>query len=125
MNNNVSRLRLLYFFCFNKKIIRNLEFGAGFVFNFGLRLCFHRYRSRNCLDIYLTEQRKVDQLVPVVILVSGGVNMISPQVSFGILGAWVIGYKLWSALLARGLQSLGYVCICPDYRNFPQVHDIF
>lgn len=30
------------------------------------------------------------------------------------------GYKLWSALVARGLSHLGLVCVVPDYRNFPQ-----
>ena len=32
----------------------------------------------------------------------------------------VIGNKLWSALIARSLASLGYLIIVPDYRNFPQ-----
>lgn len=35
-------------------------------------------------------------------------------------GAWIIGYKLWCALIGRGLSSLGVLTIVPDYRNFPQ-----
>ena len=35
-------------------------------------------------------------------------------------GAWIIGYKLWSALLGREFARRGYVVIVPDYRNFPQ-----
>eukprot|EP01031_Cornospumella_fuschlensis_P042532 gene42532-51965_t len=43
---------------------------------------------------------------PIIIFVSGG--------------AWTIGYKLWSALVGRGLSALGYLVVVPDYRNFPQ-----
>jgi hypothetical protein len=50
--------------------------------------------------------RKPSEGVPVIVFVSGG--------------AWIIGYKLWSALMARELARLGYVVIVPDYRNFPQ-----
>ena len=35
-------------------------------------------------------------------------------------GAWIIGYKLWCALIGRGLSSMGVLTIVPDYRNFPQ-----
>ena len=35
-------------------------------------------------------------------------------------GAWIIGYKLWCALIGRTLSSMGVLTIVPDYRNFPQ-----
>ena len=35
-------------------------------------------------------------------------------------GAWIIGYKMWGALLARVLVPMGILVIIPDYRNFPQ-----
>ena len=43
---------------------------------------------------------------PVVIFVSGG--------------AWIIGYKVWGFIMGRILQQNGVLCVCPDYRNFPQ-----
>ncbi len=78
--------------------------------------------DRNYLDIYLPDDElglrkgarrgseKSDEPLkgnPVVILVSGG--------------AWIIGYKSWSALLGISLRRLGIVCVTPDYRNFPMV----
>jgi acetyl esterase/lipase len=46
-------------------------------------------------------------------------------------GAWMIGYKMWGALLARVLTHTGMTVILPDYRNYPfwgtvpdQVQDI-
>ena len=43
---------------------------------------------------------------PVVIFVSGG--------------AWIIGYRMWGFLLGLALQRAGVLCVCVDYRNFPQ-----
>jgi prenylcysteine alpha-carboxyl methylesterase len=95
--------QLLKYFFFNPFILRNVEYGLGSKF-------------RNVMDIYLpippsynrSASKKVRHhtLTPVVIFVSGG--------------AWMIGYKLWSALVGRGLAALGYLVIVPDYRNFPQ-----
>jgi prenylcysteine alpha-carboxyl methylesterase len=45
-------------------------------------------------------------LKPVVIFVTGGV--------------WIIGYRVWGALLAKSLLEFGVITICIDYRNFPQ-----
>jgi acetyl esterase/lipase len=46
-------------------------------------------------------------------------------------GAWMIGYKMWGALLARILTHTGMTVVLPDYRNYPfwgavpdQVQDI-
>jgi hypothetical protein len=98
---------LKYFFTDNY-VLRNIEYGKGVKF-------------RNVLDIYLPKTLSLDiktQLkegikiypleegTPVVIFVSGG--------------AWIIGYKLWSALVGRALSYYGVVTIIPDYRNFPQ-----
>jgi acetyl esterase/lipase len=95
---------LLKYWFFDSFILRNVEYGKG-------------ARARNLLDIYLPlpldilSQLKSDTKVysdgaPVVIFVTGG--------------AWIIGYKLWSALVGRALASLGILTIAPDYRNFPQ-----
>ena len=43
-----------------------------------------------------------------------------PVVIFLTGGAWIIGYKMWGALLARVLVPLGVLVVIPDYRNFPQ-----
>jgi hypothetical protein len=98
---------LKYFFTDNY-VLRNIEYGKGVKF-------------RNVLDIYLPKTLNLDlktQLkegiklypleegTPVIIFVSGG--------------AWIIGYKLWSALVGRALSYYGVVTIIPDYRNFPQ-----
>lgn len=101
---------LLKYWFLHPLILRNVEYGKGAKF-------------RNMLDIYLPfpldikEQWKHNLKVfkdgaPVVVFVSGG--------------AWMIGYKLWSALVGRGLASLGILTIVPDYRNFPQgnIHDM-
>ena len=97
-------LSLLRYYIFDAFIIRNIEYGKG-------------ARYRNLLDVYLPppyipkdgkkrKQPKIDRGVPVIVFVSGG--------------AWIIGYKLWSALMAREFARQGYVVIVPDYRNFPQ-----
>ena len=51
-------------------------------------------------------ETKPKQLKPVVIFVTGGV--------------WIIGYRVWGALLAKSLLEFGVITICIDYRNFPQ-----
>lgn len=98
-------INLLRYWLFSPLIIRNIKFGKG-------------AKYRNLLDIYLpvpiiestvndSSVRYINKsAVPVVVFVSGG--------------AWIIGYKLWSALVARGLAHFGILVIVPDYRNFPQ-----
>lgn len=104
--------KLLRYWFLSPLIIRNLRYGKG-------------AKNRNLLDVYLpVPQQKHSKAkgmedntnynnsfsrkngAPVVIFVSGG--------------AWTIGYKMWSALVARGLARLGILTIVPDYRNFPQ-----
>ena len=36
-------------------------------------------------------------------------------------GAWIIGYKWWSAHMAKIFTDNGIILVSPDYRNFPQV----
>mmetsp|Transcript_24295 Transcript_24295/g.37449 ORF Transcript_24295/g.37449 Transcript_24295/m.37449 type:complete len:367 (-) Transcript_24295:554-1654(-) len=43
-----------------------------------------------------------------------------PVVVFLTGGAWIIGYKMWGALLARALVPHNVIVVIPDYRNFPQ-----
>ncbi|GMH59240.1 hypothetical protein TrLO_g15043 [Triparma laevis f. longispina] len=64
-----------------------------------------RQSSRHMCDIYL----------PV-----GGPNKDSPVLIFLTGGAWIIGYKMWGALMGRALCPHGVLLIIPDYRNFPQ-----
>uniref|UniRef100_A0A7S4JTP5 BD-FAE-like domain-containing protein n=1 Tax=Odontella aurita TaxID=265563 RepID=A0A7S4JTP5_9STRA len=47
---------------------------------------------------------------------------LKPVVIFLTGGAWIIGYKMWGALLARALVPFGVLVIIPDYRNFPQTN---
>jgi len=99
-------LRMCWYYFTSNFIIRNVEYGKG-------------HMHRNLLDIYLpstrgftgkltlaSAQASSQPAVPVVVFFSGG--------------AWIIGYKLWSALIARGFSACGYITIVPDYRNFPQ-----
>ena len=88
---------MLRYYLFSKSVVRNISYGKGF-------------KYRNLLDIYLPPPGV--HKVPVIVFVSGG--------------AWVIGYKLWSCLVARALTLLGYVVMVPDYRNFPQgrIHEM-
>lgn len=46
----------------------------------------------------------------------------APVVIFCTGGGWMIGYKMWSALLARALTAAGIVVVTPDMRNFPMVY---
>lgn len=50
-----------------------------------------------------------------------GRDSSKPVVVFLTGGAWIIGYKMWGAFLARVLVPHGILVIIPDYRNFPQV----
>ena len=45
--------------------------------------------------------------------------VLAPVVIFLTGGAWIIGYKMWAALLARALVVAGVVVVVPDYRNYP------
>jgi len=84
-------MKMLLYYFFNKHIIRDIPYGT---------------EGRNFLDVYLPMKRYKGVKVPVVILVSGG--------------AWIIGYKLWNCLIARGLTYFGYIAVLPDHRNYPQ-----
>lgn len=100
---------LVTYWLFNKAVVRNISYADSSE--------VAQVTDRNYLDIYLPQQllplkssressSKTVKKLPVIIFVSGG--------------AWIIGYKMWSALVARGLSQLGNVVICPDYKNAPQ-----
>ena len=88
---------LWYHFCLwltHPNIVRNQEYGKG-------------AKYRHLLDIYLPPIRsKENKLYPVAIILGGG--------------AWIIGYKFWSTLIARRLSLRNILVVVPDYRNFPQ-----
>lgn len=125
----VGWFHLMVYYLFNPLIIKNLAYGRGL-------------KYRNLLDIYLPfpisnktltsflyktyaksfpEQTTGTSPFPST---STGASTTAfkeaPVIVFVTGGAWIIGYKLWSILVGRGFSSLGFLVICPDYRNFPQ-----
>jgi len=77
---------------------------------------FGRESCRQTLDVYsittlpdenctTAQHQNPPTLAPVVIFYTGG--------------AWMIGYKMWGALLARALNAAGIVVVIPDMRNYP------
>ena len=99
-------IRIGWFYVTDGRIRRGIKYGKN---------------ARNFLDVYVPsdeededveegggggETNKPKQLKPVVIFVTGGV--------------WIIGYRVWGALLAKSLLEFGVITICIDYRNFPQ-----
>ena len=54
----------------------------------------------------------------------------APVLIFCTGGGWMIGYKMWGALLARALTATGIVVVIPDMQNYPfvyipdMVHDV-
>ncbi len=129
-------MALLRYFLFDSFIIRNIDYGKG-------------ARSRNLLDVYLplpnnptakrmnrkskNQEKSSKDKNHMSSSHKGGndpsnnnsnsnttTNKHRPVIVFVSGGAWIIGYKLWSALMARELSRAGYVVVVPDYRNFPQ-----
>ena len=53
-------------------------------------------------------------------LSSASISLLQrPVVIFYTGGAWLIGYKMWGALLARALTACNIIVVMPDYRNYP------
>ena len=111
---------MLKYWFFSPNILRNVEYGQG-------------ARKRNMLDVYLPAESLLGGAdMPVVVFVTGAASKsdfgpyriyFSQIAKLYILtsgGAWIIGYKLWCALIGRKLSSMGILTIVPDYRNFPQ-----
>lgn len=75
-----------------------------------------RYKSdscRNTLDIYGHHVTSAD---------SNGVvssSPLKPVILFCPGGAWLIGYKMWGALLAKVMIPFGIMVVIIDYRNYP------
>eukprot|EP00550_Attheya_septentrionalis_P005063 CAMPEP_0198280356 /NCGR_PEP_ID=MMETSP1449-20131203/436_1 /TAXON_ID=420275 /ORGANISM="Attheya septentrionalis, Strain CCMP2084" /LENGTH=460 /DNA_ID=CAMNT_0043975681 /DNA_START=298 /DNA_END=1680 /DNA_ORIENTATION=- len=69
--------------------------------------------SRHVLDVY-------GSCLTSPFVTNDSVSSSKPVVIFLTGGAWIIGYKMWGALLARALTPFGVLVIIPDYRNFPQ-----
>ena len=63
-------------------------------------------KNNNNNDEEEGKKKKTVEKKPIVIFITGGV--------------WIIGHRLWGALLARSLLHFGIICVCVDYRNFPQ-----
>jgi acetyl esterase/lipase len=69
--------------------------------------------SRNLLDVYPIAANAPSPG-------KGGQQQGAPVIVFLTGGAWIIGYKMWGALMGRALAPNGVLLIIPDYRNFPQ-----
>lgn len=88
-------INIAKFWLYDPNVVRNVPYSS------------YGSSRRNLLDIYIPpSKQRYDVKHPVIIFVSGG--------------AWIIGYKMWSTLVARVLSSLGSIVVVPDYRNFPQ-----
>ena len=106
-------IRMLIFYICDHHIIRNIEFGKGSLHRNILDLylptlptCTNIDRSNNHGFLEKSSTGANSRRVPIIVFVSGGV--------------WIIGNKLWSALVGRGFALMGYLVVVPDYRNFPQ-----
>jgi len=75
--------------------------------------------SRHYMDVYGSSVRyeRISSSFPVV----EEEEVLKPVVIFLTGGAWIIGYKMWGALMARALVPFGVLVCMPDYRNFPGV----
>lgn len=81
---------------------------------------------RQRVDVYMSHKQNDSQLEgrePDVNLLANEYysNSQCPVVVFCTGGAWIIGYKMWGALLARALTAAGIVVVIPDTRNYPSV----
>lgn len=109
-------IRLVTYWLFDSHVIRNLPYSNKSI------------TSRNFLDIYLPSDMKIKSLSQINLNKSyndtDNTQLMSkkyPVIVFVCGGAWIIGYKMWSALIARSLSGLGQsIVVCPDYRNAPQ-----
>jgi prenylcysteine alpha-carboxyl methylesterase len=80
-----------------------------------------RYKSdscRNTLDIYghnnyQDPETSTDQVT------SSAPPLLKPVILFCPGGAWLIGYKMWGALLAKVMIPFGIMVVIMDYRNYP------
>eukprot|EP00957_Ditylum_brightwellii_P118450 9034265-Ditylum_brightwellii.AAC.1 len=72
------------------------------------------------MDVYGSSVRyeRISSSFPVV---EEEEEVLKPVVIFLTGGAWIIGYKMWGALMARALVPFGVLVCMPDYRNFPGV----
>ena len=84
-------IRFAWYYFVSGGVRRNIRYGNG---------------QRQLLDIYLPKKHNITSSTPIVVFVTGG--------------AWIIGYKMWGALLGRALTANGVILIIPDYKNFPQ-----
>ena len=100
-------LRMCWYYFTSNLIVRNVEYGKG-------------HMHRNLLDIYLPSTCGFSSSKRTPTSTPSSSQAAVPVVVFFSGGAWIIGYKLWSALIARGFSACGYITIVPDYRNFPQ-----
>ena len=80
---------------------------------------------RQRVDVYRTSRNTNSQrqgkLRRDTVLPGEECSSSAPVVVFCTGGAWMIGYKMWGALMARALTAAGVVVVIPDTRNYPMV----
>lgn len=94
-----AALQTAVFWLFHTSVIKGVRFGPN---------------PRNFLDIYIPPSATTPSTngekkpgIPVVVNVMGG--------------AWIIGYRAWSAGMGKRLAlEQGFIFVAVDYRNFPQ-----
>lgn len=64
---------------------------------------------RNTLDIYGHQ----------ISSTTDDIALLKPVILFCPGGAWLIGYKMWGALLAKAMIPFGILVVIIDYRNYP------
>lgn len=106
-------LNLLRQYLFSNRIFKNIAYSSKSSIN------------RNLLDIYLPPKSTSNPTTnhnnsQVMLDIPNETNTRPNVIIFISGGAWIIGYKMWSSIIALAFAELGYIVVVPDYRNFPQ-----
>lgn len=78
---------------------------------------YRKNTFRNQLDIFVPDSINSDLSSS-----NGDLKKKAPVVIYLNGGAWIIGYKWWSAHMAKIFTDNDIILVSPDYRNFPQVN---
>ena len=101
---------------------------AGILLPAFLRVGWNYFRSPDIRrSIPYGEKKSFRQTLDVYIPPSMTASSTGAKEKFPVLvfvggGAWVVGHRVFCALLGKIFMSRGILVIAPDYRQFPQVH---